>query len=141
MKIEVLKEEKNLLFPRKEVELLVQADVTPSMIEAKEILKNKFSCDEDLIRIIKIESKFGSRDFLIIADIYDSIEDFNNLVKKTKKELEEEKKAFEAQKAKEEEERKAKESAEAEEKATEQASEEEGNADETKEEQVEEKTE
>ena len=141
--MKILKDEKNLLFPRKEVEILVEADVTPSMIEAKEIVKNKFSCDENVIRIIKVDSKFGSREFLIIADIYDSVDDFNNLVKKTKKELEEEKKAIEAAKAAEEE-RKAKEASEAEAKlAEENAPEEKAEEakEDSKEEKVEEKTE
>jgi len=102
MEINVIKENTNPLFSRKEVEVLVIHDVTPTNEEAKKIISDKFSCDSNLVRIIKISSKFGSRKFIIYADIYSSPEEFKLLVRKTKKEIDTEKKEIEAKKAEEE---------------------------------------
>lgn len=113
MEIKILKEKENPLFSRKEVEVQVINNVTPTKEEAKRIISDKFSCDSNLVRIIKISSNFGSRKFIVYADIYSSLEEFNLLVRKTKKEIEEEKKALEARKAEEE----AKKAAEEEKKA------------------------
>lgn len=106
MSIEIISEKENLLFSRKEVIIAGQFDSAPSKEEAKKIVADKFKSDSELVRIEKIEGKFGTNFFRIIADIYSSREEFNRLVKKTKKELEEEKKAEEARKAAEEEARK-----------------------------------
>lgn len=106
MEINVIREKENPLFSRKEVSLTVTADVTPSMAEARKIIAEKYSSDEDLIRVREIMGKFGSNVFSVVADIYSSKEEFNRIVKKTKQELKAEeearKAAFEAKKAEEE---------------------------------------
>ena len=108
MEIINLKEKRNDLFSRNETEFEIENLVVPSAIEIKNLIKKKFSCEEDLIRIRKISSSFGKRIFKITADVYDSKEEFNRIVKKTKKEIAKEKKQAEL---KAEEEKKAKEEA------------------------------
>jgi ribosomal protein S24E len=119
MALEIISEKDNLLFSRKEVILAYEAEVIPSKEEARNLVADKFKSKPELVRIQKVEGKFGSNIFRIIADIYSSQEEFDRLVNKTKKELEEEKKAEEAKKAAEEEARKK---AEEEAKAKEEAS-------------------
>lgn len=90
------KEQKeNPLFSRKEVVLQVQAEVVPSIVESKKIVAKEFSSKEDVVRIRKISGKFGAHIFSIVADVYDSLEEFNRVVKKTKQEVDAEKKAIE----------------------------------------------
>ncbi len=112
MEIKVIQEKKNALFSRNEVKLEVKAEVTPSKKEAMKMISEKFKVDEKLIRIRDILGKFGVSIFIVTADVYDSAEDFNRIVKKTKQELEAEKKAAEEKKKAEEEEKAAKAAAE-----------------------------
>jgi ribosomal protein S24E len=95
MKIDVVEEKKNDLFSRNEVKVKVEEEIIPSNKEAREIVAKKFSCDEDLVRINKVEGKFGTHLFYIYADIYDSKDEFLRVVKKTKQEIDAEKKAEE----------------------------------------------
>jgi colicin import membrane protein len=106
MSVEIVSDRENLLFSRREVILAGEFDSAPSKEESRKIVADKFKSDLELVRIQKIEGKFGTRVFRIIADIYSSKEEFERLVKKTKKELDDEKKAEEARKAAEEEARK-----------------------------------
>jgi ribosomal protein S24E len=134
-------ENKNDLFSRNEIILEVENEVVPSFDQAKELIVKEFKTNESLIRIRKIDSQFGSNIFKIIADIYDSQEEFNRVVKKTKQEIDAEKKAEEekiaAEKAAAEEKKKAEEEA----KVAAEAPKEETPVEETKEEVKEEKTE
>ena len=95
MEIKIIEEKVNALFSRREVKVEVKAEVVPSHDEAKKIIVEKFSCDEAVIRIRKIEGRFGVQSFTIVADIYDSKEEFLRVVKKTKQEIDAEKKAEE----------------------------------------------
>jgi ribosomal protein S24E len=101
--VKVIQEKNNELFSRKEVQLEVEAKITPSQEEAKKIVCDQFRCKEDVVRIKKIDGKFGSQQFLISANIYSSKEEFDRIVNKTKQEIEAEKRAVEdAKKAAEE---------------------------------------
>jgi ribosomal protein S24E len=109
--VKVIEEKQNPLFKRKEVSLEVTQETVPSNDEARKIVCSEFKCDNSLVRIRKIDSKFGSSCFNVIADIYDSKEEFDRIVKKTKQEVEAEKKAEEEKLAKEAEEKAAAEAA------------------------------
>jgi len=100
MEINVIQEKANPLFSRKEVHVTVADSLTPSLTDARKIVAEQFSVDENLVRVRTVDSRFGSQTFTIIADIYDSLEEFNRIVKKTKQEVDAEKKAeAEARKA------------------------------------------
>lgn len=102
MKTTIIQEKKNDLFSRNEVKVSVEDMVTPSMEDARKIVADAFKADVALVRVRKVDSQFGSRVFTIIADIYDSAEEFNRIVNKTKQEIEAEKKAIAEAKAAEE---------------------------------------
>jgi ribosomal protein S24E len=111
MKSKIISQFDNKLFSRNELVLEVEADVVPSKEEVKEFISKEFSCDKDLIRVREIKGKFGVRVFKVVADIYSSKEEFDRIVKKTKQEIEAEKKAEEERLKAEEEARKAAEEA------------------------------
>lgn len=95
MKIDIIEEKRNDLFSRNEVKIKVEEEIIPSKEEARKIVADKFSVDLELVRINKIEGKFGTHLFIIEADIYDSKDEFFRVVKKTKQEIDAEKKAEE----------------------------------------------
>jgi ribosomal protein S24E len=95
MEIKIIEEKMNPLFSRKEVKLEVKTEIVPSQDEAKKIIADKFSCNEEFVRLRKIDARYGVQSFTIIADIYDSKEEFLRVVKKTKQEIDAEKKAEE----------------------------------------------
>ncbi len=98
MEIKNIEEIKNPVFERKEVQVLVVTEITPSYKEALGALAKKFSVSEDSIKIKGIYGKFGIKEFEIKAHVYKSKEEKDKIEKKTKKEIEEEKKAVEAAK-------------------------------------------
>ena len=95
MESKIIQETQNQLFNRKEIILEIQADSAPSNIEVEKIISKKFSIQPDVFKIKKIIGRFGSRDFKIIANIYSSKKEKENVEFKSKKEKEAEKKAIE----------------------------------------------
>jgi len=71
----IIEEKKNSLFKRKEIKFTIGAEITPSHTEVRRIISEKFSTPEENIRIKKILGKFGSNDFTISVNIYDSEQD------------------------------------------------------------------
>tara|TARA_Y100000034_G_scaffold35372_2_gene43373 strand:- start:1615 stop:1980 length:366 start_codon:yes stop_codon:yes gene_type:complete len=96
----IINKKENPLFKRKEVEAEIYAKVTPSNNEVEKLISEKFKTQEQNIKIKKISSKFGSNNFIISANIYDSPEDKDKIEPKSEKE----KKAIEEAKKKAEEE-------------------------------------
>ncbi len=107
MEIKDIKETKNLVFERKEIQATLVAEKSPSNKEVKELLAKQFSVPVDAIKINGIYGKYGISEFQIKANIYKSKEDKNKTEKKTKKEIEQEKKEAEAVKKAAEEAKKA----------------------------------
>ena len=106
LKVQSVQENENILLNRKEVKINVEAEITPSRSEVIKVVCEKFKCSEDVVKIIKIDSNFGTKVFTIIADIYGSKELKESIALKKKKEIEAGKKV-EEEKKKAEEEKKA----------------------------------
>lgn len=85
-KLKIIKQRENPLFGRKETEIIFESNVPPKMQEAEELLAKEFSVAPENVKIKKIAGKFGSREFLISANIYSSKEDKEKTEIKTKKE-------------------------------------------------------
>ena len=83
--INIIEERENPLFKRKEIKLSVDAEVTPSHADARKIISEKFSTNEENIRIKNILGKFGSKTFTISANIYVSEQDKLDTEGKSKK--------------------------------------------------------
>lgn len=84
-KITIISKRENPLLNRKEVEIAGEFNVTPKMSEAESLLSNEFSSSAENVRIKKIKGKFGSKKFLIVANIYNSKEDKERIEPKSKK--------------------------------------------------------
>ncbi len=119
MEIKDIKEIKNLVFERRELEAKVIADITPTKKDVTLALAKKLSVSEDAIKLKGIYGRFGVREFEIKANIYKSKKDKDKVEKKTKKEIEEEKKEAEAARKAAQEAKKAKEEAKQSEEKTE----------------------
>jgi ribosomal protein S24E len=98
MEIKEIKETKNLVFERKEIQATAFAESAPTKKDVATALAKKISVPEDAIKIKGIYGKFGAKEFRIEANIYKSKEEKNKIERKTKKEIEEEKKEAEAAK-------------------------------------------
>jgi ribosomal protein S24E len=107
--IKKLQEKENPAFERKEIEILVKNDSTPSHNETQEFIAKKFSIKKENFKIKKISGHFGSREFEIRVNIYPSKKKLEKVEVKTKQEIEAEKKAAEEEAAKKEESSKEKE--------------------------------
>jgi ribosomal protein S24E len=82
--LKIIKETENPLFNRKEVQVEINSDVTPSHGEVEELVSKKLSVDKENIKIKKIHGRFGSRDFLITINVYKSKEDKDKTEPKVK---------------------------------------------------------
>jgi len=81
----ILEQKENPLFKRKEVEVSVDSEITPSHTEVEKLISEKFSTEIENIKIKKIHGKFGSKNFLISAKIYESQEEKDRTEQKSKK--------------------------------------------------------
>jgi len=86
--MEIKKNIKNDLFGRKEIEIILTAEKTPSFAEISKMLGEHFKAAEDEIMVENVKGKFGRNTFLIKACIYDSKalkdEAFKRLIKAKK---------------------------------------------------------
>ena len=70
-----MKDLKNNLLKRREVQLVVSAEKNPGLGGASKIMSDNFKVGEENIVIKKIKGKFGRDTFLIDALIYNSVKD------------------------------------------------------------------
>jgi ribosomal protein S24E len=84
MEFEIIKEKENPLFKRKEIQISLEAQVTPSKNEMIDLIAKKFSTQSENISMKGIYGKFGSRNFTINANIYSSKEEKDEVESKKK---------------------------------------------------------
>ena len=84
--MKTLKERENPLFNRKEIEIIIEANIAPKMKDTEEFIAKEFSSHADNVKIKKIKGRFGSNNFIITANIYHSKEDKDKIEPKSKKE-------------------------------------------------------
>ena len=84
-KFVILKEKENPLFNRREIEGSIKAEMNPKIKEAEEILSSKFSTPVENIKIKNVTGRFGSKEFIITANIYSSKEEKEKTEPKSKK--------------------------------------------------------
>ena len=84
-KLEILDETENPLFKRKEIEIVVESEVTPKTSDVENFLSEKFSSPVENIKVKKILGKFGSNKFKISANIYQSKQEKDKIEPKSKK--------------------------------------------------------
>jgi len=82
----VLNETENPLFNRKEVEIILESDSSPKREEIEKLISENFSTNSEAVKVNKIKGIYGSRNFKIFADVYDSKETKEKIEQKPKKE-------------------------------------------------------
>jgi ribosomal protein S24E len=75
MDIQVIDKRDNNLMKRKEIQLIVKSEVTPSRNEVIEQICKKLLCKPEVVRIKKIEGAFGVKSFNVDVEIYNTEED------------------------------------------------------------------
>ena len=94
-RMELKKNFRNELFNRQEIMFDVESDKTPNFPEMKNKIAEEFSKPEENINVFNIKGNFGKKVFSIHAYVYDSKNDLDKAVQKTKKQRDAEKKAIE----------------------------------------------
>ncbi len=85
MTLKITKEKENPLFNRKEISFELSAEITPSHTEILNLISKKLSIPEENIKVKKITGRFGSKNFLISANVYKEKKDKERAEKKMKK--------------------------------------------------------
>ena len=85
MELKITQEKENPLFNRKEIQMSIEAEVTPSNLDIEKLISEKFSTQIENIKIKKISGKFGSKTFMVLANIYASKEDKEDIEPKKEK--------------------------------------------------------
>lgn len=98
MELKVTQEKKNLMLPRRELDLSISSNSAPSYKDITLNLSKKYSLPEENIKVKKVSGKFGSQDFIASVFLYESKKDLDKIEVKTKKQREAEKKAEEERK-------------------------------------------
>ncbi len=80
----ILKEKKNPVFDRKEIEVSASLNISPKIKEAEEMIGKEFSANPENVKIKKIKGRFGSNSFIITANIYSSKEEKDKVETKIK---------------------------------------------------------
>ena len=86
MTLKILEEKNNPLFNRKEIIAALESETTPSRSHVLELLSKNFSVPMENIKIKSVKGKFGTRNFTIEANIYNSAKDKDAIELKKKKE-------------------------------------------------------
>lgn len=86
MEFKIISDIENNLFNRREIEGEIYTDVAPKREEVADTLADALKVPAEKIKIKTIMAKFGSRVFVVVANIYDSEEIKNNIERQSKKE-------------------------------------------------------
>ena len=84
-KLTIITQRENPAFNRKEVEVNVETEITPKTSEAEAFIAKEFSSNAENVKIKKIKGRFGSKNFIITANIYAVKEDKDKIELRTKK--------------------------------------------------------
>ncbi len=75
MDLKVIDKKKNEIMKRTEVTAEVEEELIPSRQQVKDKLAAMLSVKADAIAINKIESKFGSSKVIVLANVYETVEE------------------------------------------------------------------
>ena len=82
--MKIIKEIKNDLLKRKEIQFVIEAEKNPGLDGSKRILVDRMKTSEDNVAVKFVKSKFGTNEFLIEAFIYGSKQDKERIEPKQK---------------------------------------------------------
>jgi len=82
--VNIQKDFKNDLLNRREVVVRFESESNPGLVESNSKVVSEFKSSEDKVVIKRINSIFGSNEFVIEAYVYDSVEDKDKVEPKKK---------------------------------------------------------
>ena len=82
--MKVIREFKNELLKRKEVEFVIVAEKNPGFEGAMKALTDKFKVSEDHIALKYVKNNFGKKEFVVEGFVYNSKEDKERTERKPK---------------------------------------------------------
>lgn len=83
-KMNVIKDFRNEMLKRREVELVITSEKNPGIKLASKAIADNFKANEDAVVVKRVASRFGRDSFSVEAFIYDSIEEKNRIEPKKK---------------------------------------------------------
>ncbi len=83
--MEIKIDSRNELFKRNEIEAVLNSNSNPSFDEVRKLLSERFKKPEENIDVRNILNNFGSHNFMIFANIYDTKENKQACEQKTRK--------------------------------------------------------
>lgn len=84
MKSHIIEKKKNPLLGREEVVIDIEANSTPSFIDAAKIASEELKTSEELLKVRKIDGKYGTTKFRVYVNVYSSKEELERLEPKKK---------------------------------------------------------
>ena len=99
--MKIISQRENPLFNRKEIEINIETSIAPRISDTETFIAKEFSTNNENVKIKKIKGRFGSTNFTITANIYNSKEDKDSIEPKSKKEKKAEEKKAEENKTEE----------------------------------------
>jgi len=86
--LKVINEKENPLFGRKEIKIEIKSEITPKKTDVSKLISEKFSSKPENILVKKIAGKFGSKNFTVSANIYNSKKERDEIELRSKKDIE-----------------------------------------------------
>lgn len=77
--MKVVKDFRNELLKRREVELVITSEKNPGIKASSKSIADNFKANEEAIVVKRVVSRFGRDSFSVEAFIYDSIEEKNRI--------------------------------------------------------------
>nr|MBA4404944.1 hypothetical protein [Nanoarchaeum sp.] len=98
--MEIISQHKSKVLPRIDVAAKIShlEGITPSNHHVKDELAKHFKCDKELVHVEHIYTNYGSGESKIVAYIYNDKKQMNQIITKSSKQREAEKKALEESK-------------------------------------------
>ncbi len=72
--MKIIHQKENILFNRKEIYAEIESATTPKKQDVEKFFSEKFGVPLENIEVKKVDGKFGSKHFQVIAFVYDSKE-------------------------------------------------------------------
>jgi len=83
-KLVILSKKENPLLNRVEVKVSLNTEISPKTSEAEELIAKEFLSTAENVKILKIKGNFGSKTFVITANIYKTKEEKDKTQTRTK---------------------------------------------------------
>ena len=92
MEFSIQNKARNDLLNREDITAVVVSETSPKTEEVKTAIAQQTNKDAELVVVKRVKGKFGSKEFLVEAEVYDNLESLRKFNRLSKKEEEKKKK-------------------------------------------------